>query len=137
MNKTVNITVEKYKDGTFWGTTQNIPGVVTAYGSTLSELKENITIAYYDYYELAKDLKEDFLDDLSENPVFIYNLDLKSVFELLPEIKISNIADKAGINSSLLRQYKTGKKNASEEQANKILHALHTLGKELLSVSFN
>jgi len=137
MQKTVNISVEKHKDGTFWGTTQNIPGVVTAYGLTLSELKDNITIAYSDYYELAKDLEEDFFDDLSTNPNFKYSLDLKSVFELLPEVKISNIAEKAGINSSLLRQYKTGKKNASEEQANKILDALHTLGKELLSVSFS
>jgi len=55
---------------------------------------------------------------------------------LLPEAKISNIAKKANINASLLRQYKTGKIEASEEQARKVLKAIHQLGEELLSVSF-
>ena len=35
-----------------------------------------------------------------------------------------------------IKQYKTGKANASEEQAKKIEKAVHDLGKELLSVSF-
>jgi predicted RNase H-like HicB family nuclease len=136
MGSFINVSVEKHKDGTYWGNTQNIPGVVSAFGATLSELKENLTTAYNDYYELAKDLKEDYLDEISKVPNFKYQLDLKSIFDLLPEVKISNIADKAGINSSLLRQYKTGRKEASEEQADKVLNALHDLGKELLSVSF-
>jgi predicted RNase H-like HicB family nuclease len=136
MQKNVNVSVEKHKDGTYWGTTSNIPGVVSAFGCNLSELKESITLAYKDYYELAEELEEDFLKNIVKNPTFKYHLDIKSVFELLPEVKISNIAEKAGINTSLLRQYKTGKKTASEEQANKVLKALHELGQELLSVSF-
>ena len=52
------------------------------------------------------------------------------------KVKVSNIANKANINPSLLRQYKTGKVKASEEQAKKVLKAMHELGKELLSVSF-
>jgi predicted RNase H-like HicB family nuclease len=136
MQTNVNVSVEKHQDGTYWGTTTNIPGLVSAFGSTLSELKVSITIAYNDYYELAEELEEDFLKEISKNPIFNYNLNIKSVFELLPEVKVSNIAEKAGINTSLLRQYKTGKKAASEEQANKVLKALHELGEELLSVSF-
>ena len=31
-----------------------------------------------------------------------------------------------------MRQYKTGKAKASEEQAKKVLNAMHELGKELL-----
>ncbi len=54
----------------------------------------------------------------------------------MPEIKISNIVKKANINASLLRQYKTGKIEASEEQAQKVLTAVHQLGEELLSISF-
>jgi len=54
----------------------------------------------------------------------------------LPEVKISNIAKKANINPSLLRQYKTGKTEASEEQAKKVLKAMHQLGEELLSITF-
>ena len=65
-----------------------------------------------------------------------FEINLKNIFHLLPEVKVSNIAQKANINPSLLRQYKTGKAKASEEQAKKVLKAMHELGKELLSVSF-
>ena len=132
----VKVFVEKHKDGTYWGTVTEIPGIVTSFGNTLSELKLNVEQAYADYYELAVDLQEDYLDNLEEKPAFIYLLNLKNIFQLLPEIKVSNIAEKANINPSLLRQYKTGKANASEEQAKKVLKAMHELGKELLSVSF-
>jgi len=134
--KDLKVSVEKHKDGTYWGTISEVPGVVTSFGNTLAQLKENLQEAYADYYELAVDLEEDYVSSLPENPTFNYKLDLQSVFSLLPEIKISNIAEKAKINSSLLRQYKTGKIQASEEQANKVLKAIHQLGEELLSVSF-
>ncbi len=134
--KKINVYVEKHDDGTYWASTQNIPGVVSAFGNTLSELKDSLKVAYNDYYDLAKDLKEDYLNELDESPTFNYKLDLQSIFILLPEIKISSIAKKAEINASLLRQYKTGKAKASEEQTQKVLKAIHQLGNELLSISF-
>ena len=115
---------------------QQVPGIVTSYGSTLAELKVNVQQAYTDYYDLAVELKEDYATKLEATPKFTYLLNLKNIFELLPEVKISNIAEKANINPSLLRQYKTGKAEASEEQAKKVLKAIHQLGEELLSVSF-
>ena len=124
------------QDETYWGTVTEVPGVVASYGNTLSELKSNVEQAYADYYELAVDLKEDYLVNLEKKPDFTYLLNLKNIFHLLPEVKVSNIANKANINPSLLRQYKTGKAKASEEQAKKVLNAMHELGKELLSVSF-
>ena len=93
--------IERHEDGTYWGSSQNIPGVVSSYGSSLSELKKNLNSAYRDYYELAVELKEDYVDELSEAPESVYKLDLQSVFELLPEIKVSNIAEKADMNPSL------------------------------------
>lgn len=134
--KKINVYVEKHDDGTYWGSTQNIPGGVTAFGNTLAELKINLKEAYRDYYDLAVELKETYINQLDINPDFNYKLDLQSVFVLLPEIKISNIAEKAKVNASLLRQYKTGKAEASEEQAQKVLSAIHQLGQELLSISF-
>ncbi len=134
--KIINVYVEKHLDGTYWGSTQNIPGGVTAFGSTLSELKNNLNVAYQDYYDLAIELKESYADTLEQSVEFNYKLDLQSLFELLPEIKISSIAQKANINPSLLRQYKTGKTEASERQAKKVLDAVHDLGHELLSINF-
>ncbi|MGY5847887.1 hypothetical protein ACW6QP_10760 [Salegentibacter sp. HM20] len=65
---------------------------------------------------------------------FEYQLDIASFFKLLP-IKISAIAEKTGINPSLMRQYATGKANASEDRARQIEKAIHELGEDLLSVS--
>ena len=39
-NLSIEVIVERHYDGTFWGTTQNIPGVVTAFGASWDELKK-------------------------------------------------------------------------------------------------
>ena len=132
----MKVFVEKHKDGTYCETVTEVPGIVASYWNTLSELKSNVEQAYADYYELAVDLEEDYVGNLEKKTDFTYLLNLKNIFDLLPEVKVSNIAEKANINPSLLRQYKTGKAKASEEQAKKVLKAMHELGKELLSVSF-
>lgn len=129
-NRKIVVYVEKADDGTYWGTTQNISGVVTAYGNSLEELKENLRQAYDDHVEIAEEEGE----EVGNFEGFEYNLDIPSFFKLLPEIKISAIAEKAKINPSLMRQYATGKANASEERAKQIEKAIHELGEELLSV---
>ncbi|TXK78672.1 type II toxin-antitoxin system HicB family antitoxin [Mesonia sp. K4-1] len=134
MERKIVVYVEKADDGIYWGTTQNIPGVVTAYGNSLEELKENLRQAYDDYLELAEEEDENWLKEVQNFKGFEYKLDIPSFFKLLPEIKISAIADKAKINASLMRQYATGKANASEERAKQIEKAIHELGEELLSV---
>ena len=93
---------------------------MASYGNTLSELKSNVEQAYADFYELAVDLKEDYVVNLEKKPDFTYLLNLKNIFHLLPDVKVSNIANKANINPSLLRQYKTGKAKASEERKKSI-----------------
>jgi|SRR5690606_5080939 len=133
--KTISVYVEKAKDGTYWGTSKGLKGVVSAYGNSLKDLKKNFEQAFSDYIELAKDLKEPYADDY-ENVNFTYEMDLVGFFKLVPELKITAIAKKAGINSSLLRQYATGTANASEERLKVIEKSVHKLGEELLSVSF-
>lgn len=132
--KEVTVYVEKHPDGTYWGTTQNLQGVVSSFGNTLTELKENMQEAFNDQLELAKELKEDWANDY-ENVTFNYKLDLQGFFELVKEINLSKIAEKANVNRSLLQRYKKGE-TCSEEQAKKIELAVHKLGEELLSVSF-
>ncbi|MDT0688092.1 helix-turn-helix domain-containing protein [Autumnicola psychrophila] len=134
MKNAVEVYVEKAEDGTYWGSTQNIPGGVSAYGQSLEELKLNLLKAFTDYLEVSEDLEEDWLEEVKAMDGFEYNLDIPSFFKLLP-IKISAIAKKTGINPSLMRQYATGKANASEERAKQIEKAIHELGEDLLSVS--
>lgn len=135
MDDYVRIYVEKAHDGTYWGSTQNVPGVVSAYGNSLEELKKNIKEAFKDYLEVAEAEKEEWLDEVKAKKGFVYELDLQSFFRLVPEVKITAIAKKARINPSLMRQYAIGKANASEERAKKIEKAIHELGEELLAIS--
>ena len=133
--KKIEVFVEKHQDGTYWGTTQNFIGVVSSCGDTMEELKKNLEEAFADNIEIAKELEEDYANDY-ENVEFVYQMDLSSFFTLIPELKISSIAKKAGMNESLLRQYKSGITTASPEQAKKIQTAVHDLGRELLAVKF-
>ena len=102
---------------------------------TLEELKESFTSAFNDYLEIAEDLDEDWIDEVKSIERVEYVMNIPSLFKLLPELKISSIAKKAGINESLMRQYASGKANASEERAKIIENAIHELGQELISVS--
>ena len=67
--------VEKHSDGTYWGITENLKGVVTTFGNTFSELEQGLHTAYLDYLELAIELEKDFAKELSETPHYIYKLD--------------------------------------------------------------
>ena len=58
--------VEKGDDGTYWGATQNVPGVVSAFGNSLEELKANTQAAFADYIETTEQCKEDWVDDVKE-----------------------------------------------------------------------
>jgi hypothetical protein len=47
----------------------------------------------------------------------------------------SAIAEKAGINPSLVRQYSKGLANAGEKQREKIIKAIHEIANDLLAAS--
>ncbi|MEM8569232.1 MAG: type II toxin-antitoxin system HicB family antitoxin [Bacteroidota bacterium] len=134
--KVIKVFVEKAEDGTYWGTTQNIPGVVSAYGSSLEELKDNLKAAFDDYIEVAENEKEKWAKEVKKMNQWDYQMNLEAFFDLIPEVKISAIGKKAKINESLMRQYVSGKAAASEERVKLIEKAIHELGRELQSISF-
>jgi hypothetical protein len=61
-------------------------------------------------------------------------LTIPEVFERFP-IFINQVAAKADMNPSLLRQYVSGCKTYSTKQAKKVEKALHSIGKEVLKTS--
>ena len=66
---------------------------------------------------------------------FEYKYDVASVFDYFDFINVTKFARWAGINASLLRQYKVGKTYISEAQARKIGEALRKVGRELSAIS--
>ena len=133
-NLSIEVVVERHYDGTFWGTTQNIPGVVTAFGASLDELKKNLEQAFLEYTAAAAELGEAWIEEVRTRKEWAFYMNMQALFELVPEVKISAIARRAGINESLMRQYATGKAVVSEDRLRYIEQTIHDLGRELQTV---
>lgn len=131
----IKVRVEKAKDGHFWASTQNIPGVVTADGSNINELKSNLKEAVELYLETAEDHDTKTFKKFKDGFEFQYDVEFSEIFNIFDVLNKTEFAKRLGINPSLFRQY-TGKKDIyiSENRAKEIEKGLHELGKELMSI---
>ena len=130
---TTTALIERGKDGTYGIFTPDINSTIIGEGKTVAEAKadfENSVVEVMQAYLENGDVLPEELKDIK----FIYKYDIASMFDYYDWINVSQFAKKAGINASLMRQYRMGKKYISEYQTKKIEATLHTLGKELMSV---
>ncbi len=97
-------------------------------GESFEELKENILEATNLTYEEAG-IKFSLAD-------IQFRYDLESFFEFYRVINAKALAERIGMNQSLLAQYIKGKKKPSDQQLKKILHGVHQIGKELSDTTF-
>ena len=87
--------------------------------------------------ELVKNLKEAlnfYLEDRNEyvtNHNIKFNFDFKLFFQYYRVLNSKFLAERIGMNPTLLSQYVQGKKTPSSKQADKILSGIHEIGKEL------
>ena len=121
--RTVQLIVEKNKDG-FWGQLAEFSDVFCQ-GETLDELKANCNEAYELYCETTQ--------QKAEKLGFEIVVDLTQFFELNDYINISKLANRIGINQSLLRQYAKGLKYPSIKQVEKIQRTVQKVGEELMN----
>lgn len=101
------------------------------YGETPQEAKDDMLKAYQEIKEILKE--ED------KTPVeleFVYHYDMKSFFEYFDFLNVSKVAERAGINPSLMRKYTSGVANAGEGQYLKLQKAVHSIAKELAAANF-
>ena len=84
---------------------------------------------------LEKKMRKLIKDFYDVEVVFDYSYDVSAFFENFDFLNQTKIADLSGINPSLLRQYASGVKHPSAQQAKKIEIVIHKLAKELKSVS--
>ncbi|MDR3217865.1 MAG: type II toxin-antitoxin system HicB family antitoxin [Dysgonamonadaceae bacterium] len=125
--------IEKGKDGTFGIFTPDINHTIIGEGNTVEEAKadfeNSVKEMILSYVENGQEIHEE-LKDIE----FVYKYDIASMFDYYDWINVSRFAKKAGINSSLMRQYKSGQTYISENQIGKIESALHQLGNELTAI---
>jgi predicted RNase H-like HicB family nuclease len=122
--KKINMIVEKTETG-FSAFSEDFPVFTT--GRTITELIENAHEATNLYFE------EEKIKITRENLKF--EIDFKQFFQYYRVLNSKFLADKIGINPTLLSQYVQGHKKPSETQTEKILLGIHQIGQELSEIN--
>jgi predicted RNase H-like HicB family nuclease len=126
----MKIIIERNEDG-FWGYAENVKAIVGG-GDTVHECKQDVLDCIETLKELNADNKLEFLEKEYE---LVYKFDIVSLLSYYKGIFTNSALERiTGINQKQIQHYASGHRNPREEQRLKIENALHTLGKELLSV---
>ncbi len=129
----VKVLVRPNKDG-WWAEVTDLPGCYSQ-GDTLEKLKKNLDEAIDLHIEGLIDIEETQNVDerfITEKLEYDISVDVQELFENFP-VPVTALAERAGINRSLLAQYKKGR-TMSEEQALKIFAAIKHVGEELAAL---
>ena len=123
-NKRIKLIVEKTDTG-FSAFAEDYPVYTT--GRTIQNLIDNALEAANFYFE------EDQIMITKDNLKF--EIDFKQFFQYYKVINAKFLADKIGMNPTLLSQYVKGHKKPSDAQTKKILNGIHQIGKELSEIN--
>ncbi|NBB17925.1 hypothetical protein GVN20_01030 [Runella sp. CRIBMP] len=130
----LTIIIEK-GDGEIWGRVE-APGFLNVtVGNSEAEITQNMLELIEDFLENEGKEHEYWKGVTLESIEFDYRYDLTAFFDLFSPLKINSIAEKAGINKALMRQYVSGVKHPSAQQVQKIESAIHAFGQNLMKVS--
>ena len=124
--------IEKGKDGSFTIFTPDIKSTIIGEGNTVLEAKADFENTVKEVLETYKETGEPLPEEL-QDITFEYKYDMPSFLNCYNYLNMTKLADRAGINPSLMRQYKRGQ-YVSEKQALKIQEAVHKIGRELLAI---
>jgi predicted RNase H-like HicB family nuclease len=120
--KKIVVIIEKTYTG-FSAYAKDYPVYTT--GATMNELLENTMEAFSLYFE-----------DKKFNAAKIScEIDFKQFFQYYKVINSKALAEKIGMNPTLLSQYVRGHKRPSEQQRRRILYGINRIGQELAEMS--
>jgi predicted RNase H-like HicB family nuclease len=125
--------IERGKDGTYGIFTPDINSTIIGEGNTVEEAKADFENSVREIFQFSEEDGIALPDELKDIQ-FVYKYDIASMFNYYDWINVSKFARKAGINASLMRQYRMGKTYISENQIRKIENTLHSLGNELTAI---
>jgi hypothetical protein len=115
----IELIIEKGESG-IWGRVTYNDNLITDEADNLNELELNL-----------KGLLKDFEGLDPESIVFDIRYDVYALFQQFDFLNISKVAKYADIHPGLLRQYASGVKHPSLNQAKKIEDTLHKLAAEM------
>ena len=120
----IKMIVEKTDTG-FSAFSENYPIYTT--GRTIPELIDNAIEAANLFFE------DEGIAITQENIKF--EIDFKQFFKYYKVLNAKFLADKIGMNPTLLSQYVQGRKKPSDAQTEKILLGIHQIGQELSEIN--
>jgi len=120
--KKIVVIIEKTDTG-FSAWSDGYPVYTT--GATLNELLENTNEAFALYFE----------DKKNDDHQICFEIDFKQFFQYYKVINSKALAEKIGMNPTLLSQYVRGHKKPSEQQSRRILYGINKIGQELAEMS--
>jgi len=116
------VTIEK-TDTIFSAFAKDYP--VFSTGSSMNQLIDNCIEAFSLYF-----------DDEKFDPAGIsFEIDFKQFFQYYKVINSKALAEKIGMNPTLLSQYVRGHKRPSPQQSRRILYGINRIGQELAEMS--
>jgi predicted RNase H-like HicB family nuclease len=120
--KKITVTVEKTDTG-FSAYAEDFPVYTT--GVSMVELLENISEALSLYFDNEK----------FDSSRISLEIDFKQFFQYYKVINSKALAEKIGMNPTLLSQYVRGHKKPSEEQRRRILYGINRIGHEMAEMT--
>ena len=124
LKKKINMVVEKTNTG-FSAFSEEYPIFTTA--ESIPEIVNSAYEAVNFYFE------EQEIVASEENVQF--EIDFKQFFQYYKVLNSKFLAEKIGMNPTLLSQYVKGHKKPSSKQTEKILFGIHQIGKELSEIN--
>lgn len=119
----LQVILEKER-GIFWGRISYKKELIVDSATTLPTLEKKLKKILLNFHDL-------------EDIQFDYTYDLTVFFEEFNFLNQTKIAELSGINPGLLRQYASGVKNPSKEQANKIQTSIRDLADKLRTIKIS
>jgi hypothetical protein len=120
--KKIIVFIEKVDTG-FSASAKDYPVCTT--GTTMNELLENILESFSIYFE----------DKKINSSQISCEIDFRQFFQYYKVINAKVLAEKIGMNPTLLSQYVRGHKRPSERQSRRILYGINRIGQELAEMS--
>lgn len=133
--KILQVIIEKNNNGLFGRIEGRKSYLPVTFGNSTKEVLQNLKELIKDYQKHEKHGDSFWLKLDTKSLQFEMVYDLQAFFSEYDFLNASAIARHANMNESLVRQYATGKKYPSIEQAKKLEDVIHNLTKELHNVS--
>jgi len=125
LKKKITVIVEKTNTG-FSAYPLSYPVATT--GRNIIELQKNILEVIAFYFE-----EEGY--EVSKSNIQL-QIDLQQFFQYYKVLNARHLAEKIGMNPTLLSQYVSGTKKPSQAQSQRIIEGIQNIGKELAELSF-